>query len=64
MTCVNCLRENNTSFDQKVNYFQGRRPLVVFLLNTVLNGKEIYKQYCYCQKQWGNVWLANLEFFI
>ena len=46
MTCSNCLRENNVAFDQTVNYFQGRRPLVVFLLNTVLNSKEICKNHC------------------
>ena len=50
MNCVNCLQENNAAFDGKVNDFQGRRPLVVFLLNTVLNSKDICKNFCYCPK--------------
>ena len=51
MNCgVNSLQENIFAFDQKINNIQGRRPLVLFLLNIVLNSKEICKQYCFCRK--------------
>ena len=63
LTCVNCLQENIFAFGQKINNIQGRRPLVLFLVNTVLNSKEISKQYCFCRKIMGKCLPCQFQIF-
>ena len=50
MSCLNCLQVNNDAFHQKTRFFKSGQPLVVFLLNTVLNSKKICQAYCCCEK--------------
>ena len=48
MTCQNCFKDNVDSFKKATCQFQSRRSLVIFLLNVVLNVKDLWEHYCFC----------------
>ena len=50
MTCENCFKNNFEDFEKVTRVFSSRRPLVIFLLNVVLNIKDLKDRYCYCKK--------------
>ena len=50
MNCRNCYKDNEESFRIFTCNFKGRRSLVVFLLNIVLNAQELRNEYCFCEK--------------
>ena len=50
MNCRNCYKDNEESFKIFTCNFKGRRSLVVFLLNIVLNAQELRNEYCFCEK--------------
>ena len=50
MSCHNCFKDNAESFEQATRYFRSRRSLVILLLNVVLNIRDLWEQYCYCEK--------------
>ena len=48
--CLNCFKFDQESFDYATTVFHSRRSLVIFLLNIVLNIKEMWKDFCCCKK--------------
>ena len=48
MACTNCSKNNNEAFEKPACVFPSRRPLVLSLLNVVLNIKDIWASYCFC----------------
>ena len=48
MSCNQCFRDNAGKFEKVSNVFTSRRPLLVFLLNVILNVEEIWEEYCSC----------------
>ena len=53
MTCENCFKDNVEAFEKTSCQFKSRRPLVIFLLNIVLNIKDLWGRYCFCVKKVG-----------
>ena len=41
MTCENCFKDNIDAFEKTTREFISRRPMVIFLLNVVLNIKNL-----------------------
>ena len=50
MACKNCFKGNVDSFMKATCQFYSRRSLVIFLLNVVLNVKDLWEHYCFCNK--------------
>ena len=50
MSCKNCLQNDEESFERSTCIFRSRWSLVIFLLNVVLNIKELWEDYCYYEK--------------
>ena len=50
MSCQNCFKDNIDAFEKATCVFSSRRPLVIFLLNLVLNIKDLWERYCSCEK--------------
>ena len=50
MACKNCLKDNEELFNHSTSIFKSRQSLVVFLLNVVLNIKDLWESYCYSEK--------------
>ena len=50
MSCQNCFKDNIDAFEKATCVFSSRRPLVIFLLNVVLNIKDLWERYCSCEK--------------
>ena len=50
MSCQNCFQDNIDAFEKATCVFSSRRPLVIFLLNVVLNIKDLWDRYCFCEK--------------
>ena len=50
MTCNNCFKDNVDAFEKATCQFNSLRSLVIFLLNVVLNIKDLREQYCFCEK--------------
>ena len=50
MTCQKCLKDNVEAFENATYQFHSRRSLVIFLLNVVLNVKDLWESYCFCDK--------------
>ena len=48
MSCNQCFRENAGKFEKVSNVFTRGRPLLVFMLNVLLNVEEIWEEYCSC----------------
>ena len=48
MSCDQCFRDNAGKFEKVSNVFTSRRPLLVFMLNVILNVKQIWEEYCSC----------------
>ena len=50
MTGQNCSRDNVDAFEKAMFQFCSSRLLVIFLLNVVLNVKDLSEHYCFCYK--------------
>ena len=50
MTCENCFKDNINVFEKITQEFISRRPMVIFLLNVVLNIKDLSDRYCFCKR--------------
>ena len=50
MTCKNCFKDNIEAFEKATTVFSSRRPLVIFLLNVILNIKDLKDRYCFFKK--------------
>ena len=50
MTCENCFKDNVDAFEKTTREFISRRPMVIFLLNVVLNIKNLSDRYCFCKR--------------
>ena len=50
MSCHNCFKDDAESFEQAARYFRGRRSLVILLPNVVLNIRDFWERYCYCEQ--------------
>ena len=50
MTWQNCFKDNVDAFKKATCQFNCRRLLVIFLLNVVLNIKDLWIHYCFCDK--------------
>ena len=52
MTCNNCFKDNADAFEKATCQFYSQCSLVIFLLNVVLNIKDLlfWEQYCFCEK--------------
>ena len=50
MKCQNCFKDNVEAFEKATCQFRSRRLLVIFLLNVVLNIKDLWDRYCFCDK--------------
>ena len=50
MSCQNCFKDNIDTFKKATCVFSSRRWLVIFLLNVVLNIKDLWDHYCSCKK--------------
>ena len=50
MTCQNCFKDKVDAFEKATCQFNCRRSLVIFLLNVVLNIKDLWIHYCFCDK--------------
>ena len=50
MACKNCFKDNEELFIQTTTTFKSCWSLVVFLLNVVLNIKDIWTRFCKCEK--------------
>ena len=50
MSCQNCFKDKIDAFEKATCVFSSRRPLVIFLLNVVLNIKDLRDHYCSCEK--------------
>ena len=50
MTCENCFKDNVDAFEKTTREFISRRPMVIFLLNVVLNIKDLSDRYCFCKR--------------
>ena len=48
MSCDQCFRKNAGEFEKVSNVFTSRRPLLVFMLNVILNVEQIWEEYCSC----------------
>ena len=51
MNCRDCFKDRAKAFEKATCHFPNRRSLVVFLLNVVLNVKDLWKSLCYCEKR-------------
>ena len=61
MSCQNCFKDNI----EAIIVFSSRCSLVIFLLDRVLNIKDLKDRYCFCKKIiFFRVWFANFEWFI
>lgn len=51
--CVNCFNSNPQKIDELFNEImnQGRKPLLVLILNIILNIEKQYSYYCFCKNQ-------------
>ena len=58
MSCQNCFKDNIEAFEKAIIVFSSRRSLVIFLLDIVLNIKDLKKIIFF------RVWFANFEWFI
>ena len=50
MACNNCFKDNADAFEKVTCQFYRRRSLVIFLLNVILNIKDLWEQHCFCKK--------------
>ena len=50
MSCQNCFKDDAEAFEKVTCQFRGRRLLVIFQLNVVLNVKDLWDRYCFCDK--------------
>ena len=50
MTCQKCFIDDVEAFGKATCQFYSRRSLVIFLLNVVLNIKDLWEHYCFCDK--------------
>ena len=50
MTCQNCFKYNVDAFEKGTFQFYSRRSLFILLRNIVLNVKDLWEQYCFCNK--------------
>ena len=50
MNCQKCFKDNVEAFEKATCQFCSRRSLVIFLLNVVLNIKDLWDHYCFCDK--------------
>ena len=50
MTCQNCFKGKVEAFEKATFQFNSQHSLVTFLLNVVLNVKDLWDQYCFCDK--------------
>ena len=50
MSCQNCFKDNIDAFEKATCVFSSRRRLVIFLLNVVLNIKDLWDHHCSCKK--------------
>ena len=55
MSCQNCFKDNIDAFEKAIIVFSSRRSLVIFLLDIVLNIKDLKKIIFF------RVWFANFE---
>ena len=46
----NCFKDNVDAFEKATFQFYSRHWPVIFLLNIVLNVKDLWEQYCFCDK--------------
>ena len=50
MSCSNCFQDNKEAFKRATCVFRIRRSLVIFLLNVVLNIKELWEIFVFAKK--------------
>ena len=48
MACKNCFINDEIKLHSKVVFFEKRKDLVLFLLNVVLNIKDLFIDHCKC----------------
>ena len=48
MVCKNCFQEDNEMFKYNCDVFKDRHNLVLYLINIVMNIKEIWMDFCKC----------------
>ena len=47
---MNCFKDNSEGFEKATCQLGSRCSLVIFLLNVVLNIKDLWDRYCFCDK--------------
>ena len=50
MSCQNCFKNNMDAFEKATCVFSSCRPLVIFILNVLLNIKDFKNCLCICKK--------------
>ena len=50
MSCQNFFKNSMDAFEKATCVFSSRRPLVIFILNVVLNIKDFSDWFCICKK--------------
>ena len=48
MVCENCFVNKTGKFQKASCVFKSRQPMVIFLLNVVLNIEKFWKDFCFC----------------
>ena len=51
MACKNCFIYDEIKLHSKVGFFEKRKDLVLFLLNVVLNIKDLFMDHCKCDSE-------------
>ena len=51
MACKNCFIYDEIKLHSKVGFFEKRKDLVLFLLNVVLNIKDLFMDHCKCDDE-------------
>ena len=50
MSCQNCFKNSMDAFEKATCVFSSRRPMVIFILNVLLNIKDFRDRFCICKK--------------
>ena len=50
MNCQKCFKDDVEAFEKAMCQFHSQRSLVIFLLNVILNIKNLWDRYCFCNK--------------
>ena len=50
MNCQKSFKDNVEAFEKATCQFRSWRSLVIFLLNVILNIKDLWDRYCFCDK--------------